>query len=287
MSFSHGGQDYSSFGTCWSILSANPQTKISDAFLLKIWPLEICWSTVFLLQNTKEDCLDWIWFFNSFIVFHQFPQDFRIQLFKKRKCFNCLILAIHRWSSCTRYCILFSLPISYRLFPFSCSSSLFFFFFDLNNDFSSFCMLPSAIHWPWYFLPFLSIYDKVAQFHCSVALLLPLKNFKMKLVSVQDFCFGFVALWSWTALYVNANVIGVDTPMSRTQLNNFSNLCTYLLFLPTALSMRFASYFYDVIWLAGCHSACTPFLMVLPTLILFYFLLFFNSRLVLVKLMRN
>ena len=34
------------------------------------WPLEICWSTVFLLQNTKEDCLDWIWFFNSFIVFH-------------------------------------------------------------------------------------------------------------------------------------------------------------------------------------------------------------------------
>ena len=107
-------------------------------------------------------------------------------------------MAIHRWSSCTRYCILFPLPISYKLFPFSCSSSLFFFFFDLDNNFSSFCMLLSAIHWPWYFLSFLSLHDKVAQFHCSVALLLPLKNFKMKLVSVQDCFLGFVALWSWT-----------------------------------------------------------------------------------------
>ena len=170
-----------------------------------------------------------------------------MQLFEKEKCFNCLTLAIHRWSSCTRYCILLSLPISYRLSPFSCSSSLFFFFFDLNSNFSSSCMLLSAIHWPWYFLSFLSIYDKVAQFHCSVAVLLPLKNFKMKLVSVQDCCFGFVALWSWTALYANANMISVDTFMSRTQLNNFSNLCTIYYFcqlqFPCASQVIFMMWF--------------------------------------------
>ena len=178
----------------WNVLiyfECKPSNKNLRCLLLKIWPLEICWSTVFLLQNTKEDCLDWIWFFNSFIVFHQFPQDFRIQLFKKKN-----VLTASLWQFTGDH------PVQDIVYCFHCQFPIGFFHFPVPPHCSSFSSIWTTI-FP-VFVCFCPQFTGPDTFY-------PFYQFMIKWLSfiaqLQCYCHWRISRWSWQVFKIFASVL--------------------------------------------------------------------------------